>query len=376
MDEWARPRPDEPSEAPRFEIPLAGDDADPAAPTAVSRGASWRRVVAVSGVAGVVLGVVVGVVIVTADDDGAADESAAPTTTLDPDLSPSITVPSTLTPIEPDGPTGPGVDPLPTIAGVDLATLEAYDLDAALATLDENAPRQAHTRYVAGADGFVLDVNVLHDSLNDRYRIELEFDGDDPDRQRVLLDPRGEWSYVTAGDEWLRVSNQQIAEQTGSADVGALARSILLGPVRSDTIPSVAAAAGLASLDGTPVREFTVQVAVGAARGWAPYVFAPSAEAPPPHADDVLTFTVHVDGDARLRRVAGASAYGSTEQTIVHTVERLPRLEVIELPTSYAILDEGGEVVTGTSDLSARNRPLDGSGQTGRDGVTGPVRPR
>ena len=369
MDEWARPGPDEPSEAPRFEIPLVGDDADPVAPTAGPRRPSWRRVVAVSTVAGVVLGVVVGVVIVTADDDDAADESAAPTTTLDPDLSPSITVPPTLAP---PGTAAPAPDrdadrvaPLPTIADADPDTFGAYDLDAALATLDENAPRRSHTRYVAGADGFVLDVDVEHDSLNDRYRIELEFDADDPDRQRILLDARGEWSFVTAGEEWLRVSNEQIAQQTGSVNVGALARSILLGPVRSDTSPIVAAAAGLASLDGARVREYTVEVAAGAIPEWVAYVFAPSAEVPPPPTDDLLTFTVHVDGDARLRRVAGASAYGSTEQSIVHTIERLPRLEVIDLPTSFAILDADGEVVTDNAELVPDYEPVTGEPPAG-----------
>lgn len=365
MDEWARRDPDGPSDVPRVEIPLAGGDVDPDDEPAGRRGPSWRKVVAASGVAGVVLGIVVGVVIVADGDDD--DESTGTTTTLDLDeLSSSITVPPTLGPIESDGSTtGRGVAPLPTIVDADPDALGAYDLDAALATLDENAPRRAHTRYVAGADGFVLDVEMEHDSLNDRYRIELEFDADDPDRQRILLDARGEWSYVTAGEEWLRVSNEQIAQQTGSVDVGALARSILLGPVRSDTSPTVAAAAGLASLDGTPVREYTVEVEASAVPEWVAYVFAPSAEVPPPPTDDLLTFTVHVDGDARLRRVAGASAYGSTEQSIVHTVERLPRLPVIDLPTSFAILDENGNVVTDSAELVPQYEPVTGEPPAG-----------
>ena len=371
MDDWARPDPDRPVEEARIEVPLAGEDADAAPGTDVDGrpAPNWRKITGISALAGIALGLVVATVMLTAgsDDD-------PPETTLDPDeLADAITVPPTLDPVDPIGPDGSdvpdggrGVAPLPTIADVDADALAAYDLDAALPTLDENAARRAHTRYVAGADGFVLDVVVVHDSLNDRYRIELDYGGDDRGEQVVVLDARGEWSYVgvdsvVGGDgdpDWLGVPNEQIVRDTGAVDVATLARSILLGPVRSDTNPSVIAAAGLASLDGTPVREFTVEVEAGAVPAWAPYVFSPSAEVPPPPAGDLLRFTVHVDGDARLRRVAGASAYGNTEQSIVHTVERLPRLEVIDLPTSFAFLDENGVMVTDSAQLVPEYEPV------------------
>ena len=364
MSEWSRPGSDGPVEEARIEVPLAGEDADAAPGTDVDGrpAPNWRKITGISALAGIALGLVVAIVMLTSgsDDD-------PPETTIDPDeLSDAITVPPTLDPVDPIGPDGSdvpdggrGVAPLPTITDVDADALAAYALGAALATLDENAARRAHTRYVAGADGFVLDVDVVHDSLNDRYRIELDYGGDDRGEQVVVLDARGEWSYVgvdrdVGGDgdpDWLRVPNQEIARDTGAVDVAALARSILHGPVRSDTNPSVVAVAGLASLDGTPVREYTVEVEAGAVPAWAPYVFSPSAEVPPPPAGDLLRFTVHVDGDARLRRVAGASAYGNTEQSIVHTVERLPRLEVIDLPTSFAFLAENGEVVTDSAQL-------------------------
>lgn len=361
-DGWRRPAPVAPprsDDPPSFEVPLAGETApEPGEPPPTN----WRRLVAVAGLAGVVLGIVVGVVVVTSDDDPSTP------TTVDPDeLSASITVPPTLPPIDPptDSPTGdrdgtpPGIGgglaPLPPIDAGD-AELAAFDLDTALAALDEPAPRQARTRYVAGVGGFVLDVTIDHDSLNDRYRIELD-DGDRGDgRQAVLLDPRGAWSYLgVVGDgidtEWVRMSNDEIVRQTGADDLASFARSLLLGPVRSDSGASVVDAGGLASLDGTAVREYTVEVTTGSIPEWVPYVFSPSAEAPPPPWDDTITFTVHADDAGRVIRTTGVAAYGNTEQTVVHTVEQQPRLTAIDLPTSFRIMNEEGEAVADSGEL-------------------------
>jgi len=151
--------------------------------------------------------------------------------------------------------------------------------------------------------------------------------------------------------EWVRLSNDEIVQQTGADDLAAFARSLLLGPVRSDTGAALIEAGGLASLDGTPVREYTVEVAAGSVPEWVPYVFSPSAEAPPPPWDDTVTFTVHADETGRVVRTSGVAAYGNTEQTVVHTVEQQPRLVAIELPTTFRIMNDEGEAVADSGEL-------------------------
>ena len=91
MSEWSRPGSDGPVEEARIEVPLAGEDADAAPGTDVDGrpAPNWRKITGISALAGIALGLVVAIVMLTSgsDDD-------PPETTIDPDeLSDAITVP-------------------------------------------------------------------------------------------------------------------------------------------------------------------------------------------------------------------------------------------------------------------------------------------
>lgn len=384
MSDWSRPDPTvtiggrNEVEPDTFEIPLDGDGPEVVADEVRGGrpGDDRRRPVgklAAWGVAAVAaLGVGTAVVVSTGDDE-------APVTTIDPEeLAASITVPAPLTRIEPsvasapgsdgDRPGGAGPTSLPPFSGTaDDELLDGVSIAGATARLELPAFRRSHTRYVAGAGGFALDVTIDHDPTTQLYRVVLDAGSDSV---TIVVDAFGGWTYGLSEGEWTRLPSDALSTAAGSAEFGDVMRSMLLGPIRNDTRGRVVERLGVASLDGEPVREYLVAVDAGIVPEWANYLWAPTHEAPPVEAGTELTLTAHVDADGRLRRVAGATPFGATTQSFVHTIEVLRAPQGIELPTEFGLLDDRGFPIRASAELvpdypavagSEGNEVIDGS---------------
>jgi hypothetical protein len=355
MSDWARPEPDRPADTPRIEVPLAHGSA-PDAPSGsadLPPTPNWRRTTGLSALAGIALGLVVAVVLLTA---GADDDP--PATTLDPDeLSDAITVPPTLTPrpeptaattpptSEPTSAPGPervaaSVATLPARTDADRVPVDGFLLsDGSLAALDTPLPRRSVTDYVVGADGFEQTVTITNDPSTARYLLEFELGRA---TQRVVVDLIGGLTYLqpdNTGDgssEWVTIPNDEVAANTGAPDMATFLRNLQLGPIRSDTRGGweLVQANGLVDTTGDELREWVVVLDATAVPEWARYAFGPSSEAAPLPADTDVGFAVYVAADGSIRRVTGSAEFGSTSQRIAHRIEELDVAPVIELPVA------------------------------------------
>lgn len=347
MSDWQRPD-IEPATAdvPIVEVPLSGggpaDDADPIAPDDRPE-PNWRKIAGLSSLAGVGLGIVVSIVILSAGGD---DGETSPTTTLDPDeLSTSITAPPTLPPFTTT--TSPGDGPpattsqsrslfdsedvaatvatLPPLPGVDPDDIVGYELsDRTLSGLEVPVPRRSVTEHSLGVGGFEQTVTITND-LSGRYLLEFA-SGDD--RQQAIVDVPGGRTYVEdERDNWTVFANERLVEPMDAPDMGTLVRNLQLGPLRADTRGawrSVTANSLVEGVGGETLREHVVVLDADAVPEWARYAFGPDGEAAPFPTGATIGFAAYVDEGGALRRVTGSAEYGATEQRVVHTIELLP----------------------------------------------------
>ena len=362
MSEWARPDPDRPVDAARIDVPLAGAaDAHPR-PDGDRPTPNWRKVTAISALAGVALGLAVAIVVLTA---GADDDP--PEATLDPDeLSDAITVPPTLTPMtaplttEPTS-TGPATPPasrqpgamvfdldlvaasvetLPARPDADVEPSDGFGLsDGSLAALDAPLARRSVTDHVVGVDGFEQTVTITNEPTTGRY--EIEFDIGDA-TQRVVIDLLGGLTYVPAGSSgWQTFPNDEIAASVGATDMATFLRNLQLGPIRSDTRNDweLVQSNGIVDAAGEELREHVVVLDATAVPEWSRYAFGPNSEAAPLPGNTKVGFAVYVASDGSIRRISGSAEYGSTIQRIVHHIEKLDTPTMIELPVVDARVD-------------------------------------
>lgn len=346
-----------------FEIPLAGDEAGPVEPVRDDRPSpNWRKLTALSAVAGTLVGIVVAVVVLTGGDD----EAPTPTT-LDPDeLSSAITVPPTLTPVtEPPVtlPPVPGqpssdaelptdvalvtesVETLPPLTGT-VPQPDTFRLsDGSLAALDTPLARRSVTDHVVGVDGFEQTVTIVNDPATGRYLLEFDFGSGDV--QQAIVDLLGGVSYVrTEGDDWTTIPNDEVAANAGAPDMATFVRNLQLGPIRSDTRVAwqVLRPNGLVETAGPDdLLEWIVVLDAAAVPEWARYAFGPITEAAPLPDNTKVGYAVYVARDGSIRRVSGSSEFGVTTQRIVHTIEELDEPPVIELPRVDLTPPIGGE---------------------------------
>lgn len=331
------------------EIVLAGDERV-LHDAGGGREPNWRRVAGLSALAGSVLGIVVAVTVLFAG----GDDDEPPATTLDPDeLASAITVPPTLTPVTeptvtlppaPGTPTGPSLDEpalvaasvatLPPLTGTTVPQLDTFRLsDGSLAALDTPAPRRSVTDHKIGVDGFDQTVTITNDPTSGRYLLERVAGGL---RDHLIIDIPGGLTYVeVAPDQWVTESNDAIAAQVGSPDMATFLRKLQLGPIRSDTRDAwtlLQDNALVEAADRELVREWVVVLDATSVPEWARYVFGPGGEAAPIPSDTLVGYAVYVSPNGTIRQVSGATAYGATEQRIVHRIEELDEPLAIELP--------------------------------------------
>lgn len=330
-------------EIPAFEILLSGDT--PSAATDPDRPPpDWRKLVAVSGLAGVAIGVVVVVILLSSASEG---QPAA--TTLAPDeLASALTVPPTLTPVTEPAVTLPG-GPAPTFATepevvaatVEILTSREPDRtgragfrlsDGSLAALDAPLPRRSVTEQIVGVDGFEQTVTITNDPATGRYLLEIDFG---VGVQRIVVDLPGGLTYVAGDDDtWATIPNEEIATSAGAPDMATFLRTMQLGPLRSDTRDAWALVQVNGLVGDTPdeaLGEHVVVIDAAAVPEWARYAFGPQGEAP--QSDDVLVgYAVYVAEDGSIRRVTGSTPYGATTQRVVHRIDDLDAPPEIDLP--------------------------------------------
>ena len=360
MSDWARPDPDGPVEEARIEVPLAGEDADatPGTDDDDRPAPNWRKVTGISALAGIVLGLAVAIVVLTASSD-----DVPPVTTLDPDeLSDAITVPPTLTPVtEPavvvpatplaSAPSGAlstdldlvaaSVETLPGRPDADVEPDGFRLSDGSLAALDTPLARQSVTDYVVGVDGFEQTVTITNDPATGRYLIEFDL-GDAT--QHVVIDLLGGLTYLESPPgEWWTTPNDEIAASAGATDMATFVRNLQLGPIRSDTRDAWERVLqnGIVDAPGEGLREYVVVLDATAVPEWARYAFGPGGDAAPLPGNTKVGFAVYVAADGSIRSVSGAAEYGATSQRIVHHIEELDTPPVIELPVADEPVTQG-----------------------------------
>lgn len=352
-DGWRRPDSGAaPVELPVFEIPLDDVADERPAHDGDEPATEWRKVIGLSALGGVVLGIVVAIVL-TSGGDG---DDAAPATTAD--LASIITSPPTLPPLEDDG---PGADE--PISDDELrGRLDATDVAATVSTLpgsettdgevdppvdppvdlaaivaEDGVARRAVTEYVVGADAYHQTITITNDPANDRYTIEFEI-GDGNETAAVFDLAAGDAYFPddTTDGRWNRVAADGIVDVFGGGTAESLLRALQLGPLRDDTLAGVRAVRENGPVEvadlGVTLDEIVVVVEAGAVPRWARYALGPTSEAPPPADSELVGFAVYVDDDGAIRRVVGESTFGSTTERWVHTVEVLDDAPTIDLP--------------------------------------------
>lgn len=320
-DPWSRPTDD--GEAPPpdhvLEIELDGPggavDRSPDAPPADQP--NWRKVVAVSSIAGLALGAIVAAVIVSSGDDDSDDDSSRPGAD-ESAYETAITTPETLPPVVVDT-----TDVAPVISGRPDLPLELPPYEDALIPTDR-------------LGDFVLDAELIGAQPADRVEIEvtnedglgattavIEYDADE-DRylatfdqrgpvQRLLIDVSSDTLYVMNG---ARSSGQwEVPEWDVLADDGAaeIYRNLLLSPIRPGTLSSAAISAGMGVIleSGVTARRFRVAMPAVAIPEW-----TSGSEQATPGASHVLE--AYVDEDGRLAVVQGTVVVDGNRQLIVY----------------------------------------------------------
>lgn len=256
---------------------------------------NWRKVIAISSVVGVALGLVVAAVVLTDDgDDPDRDEPVDPADITTPDTLPQVAFET----IAPDTTVPSAVSPLQLATFPD-ANMPADILDNFV--LDPEAlpavppPRVRIDTTSDDALG-AMSITAEFDAATDRYLVTFDEGGP---VVRMLVDVESGTIYfndtVRDGGPW-RV-------YVGPESARASARfyeSVMLTPVRADTVPSAAITAetGVVLDNGTIARRYIVTL---------PAVAIPELtsgnEPPAPGVDHV--FEAFVDEQGRLALVQG-----------------------------------------------------------------------
>ena len=323
-DEWARPEGERPPHD-AIEIELDGPGGPPlgdaAAVSPPEHVTNWRRIVGLSSLAGVAVGVLVAVVVTTAGGDD--DDESAPTTTLDPDAVSEITVPPTLPPVvdEPvldPGPTEPTSQTLDLFrdpdelaietSGLELPVFATIDHDAAPGEFEltvESMPGETDVRAsvtIHQATGVPETVDAVYDAATGRMEMRSV---DQPDVVFVI-DPDGGSLYnTTNGSDWERAPATLVSDGIGMT-LDEYLRSIVIGPLRASTFAAstVSPTRFVAGDDGEVLREYDVSIPTDALPEWGFFYDTAAFFADEP-AGTNARFVVLVAADGTLRRTDG-----------------------------------------------------------------------
>ena len=354
-DRWERPVADDvPAhrrDAVVVDVPLTGD-AEPTRPgvEAEPPTTNWRRLMGVAMVIGVVAGMAVTVIRFATDDDesetGSPFDDPATTITTPPTLRPLETLPlpggtdaldapdaAAIEPVNAPTPPDPVTVPVyPPAEGAVLSEIVQFDVVAALAGNDDDVARRADTHVELGYGGYVLDVSIERDPVNDRYRLVL---ASSDAREEVIVDVASGTTYIDPGTEnTVTVRNDDVVTAGDAVDVDDYFDRLLRGPFRTDTYGPVATRGrGLVTIDGVgDAREYVTHVDGDLVPEWQIYSLGPVREFVPADRPDVLEYAVYVDAADRIVQVDGVAMLGTVPQLVQHRITLLDEPFAIELP--------------------------------------------
>ena len=313
---------------------------------------------------GVVIGIAVAVVVLNVDSGGDSENDipGAPTTTLDGvELASSITTPPTLptsgpeVPVDPasnaPGPTGTAISPpvttearpvvspttgsLPTFqpfTGVPGSGPDSFDLEAAVARFGDDLARRSVTHIEVGEEEGTLDVTIIRDPFNNRYRLILVSAAG---VREVIVDVDSELSYVLSDGSWVALPNSALVIGVAAADLADYLDRLMLGPLRPDTWAAATVQPGSTVLfpgSNSIAGSFVVELAGDLIPEWQFHALSVIATMPGELRPERMTYLAYVDHQGDLSLVLGEAAIEDATQLITHRIERLQIPEVVLLP--------------------------------------------
>lgn len=360
-DGWERSR--QPNES-TIEIPLSGDG-----PLAVSGDdpsttppPNWRKIVGLTSLAGVAMGILLSVVLINFvwDDDVPEGGIAGdPSTTIDGfDLATQITTPPTLVDLNPvppitdpsqptvtlgsptttvapisRGPVTSGTLPdYPAYSRVPEGGLDSFDLTAAVEQLGNDVARRSTTHVEYRAPINTIDITIVRDPFNDRYRITFaSVNGE----RNLVVDIDGGTTYITTEQgEVTATPNSELAG-IESSELPAYFDRLMLGPIRPDTLASATVEPlSMVFFEGsaTIAREFAIEIPGAIVPDWQSYDLDPVSGPPDEAVPETLFYLAYVDDQGELNRVIGTAVVEGEQQLVIHQIERLHNPEIVLLP--------------------------------------------
>ncbi len=365
-DGWKRhDRPD----GPAVEIPLTGDgplvmatgDELPATPP------NWRKIVGLSSLGGVVLGIVVAITLigfVWDDDERNGGITGGPTTTIDNfDLATPLTTPPTLPRLNPVGSPTVTTDPMteprnmldtsttpapptfvgpktygtipdyPRFTGVPDGGLDSFDLAIAVDAVGADVARRSKTHIEIGSTDNTLEITIVRDPINDRYGLTSFVDGV---TEFVVVDVADGFTYSQSEpDTWVAVSNADVIANLGLSDIGVFLDRLMLGPLRPDTLDSATIEPlTLVFFEGedTIARQFAIELPGDRVPEWQRYPLGSSRSMFPDFLPERLDYSAYVDDRGELILVTGSATIADVTQLVIHRLETLAEPKIVSLP--------------------------------------------
>jgi hypothetical protein len=347
-DSWARPTgadPPTPTAGEVIEIDLVGS------PDADERGdgtareptpTNWRKVVALSSIAGVVLGAIVAAVMITSDDGA----PPSPTTLPREELAALITTPPTLPPVVSEVPD----DPRPLVVQAPEFSLPRYPatftgagsaFDASTFTgPDLDAPRVATIIATSSASSTSTESRVAYDQTNERFELTVDLP---VGSARTIYDARTGTIYeqrpsTDPDDVWRsRDGSAALARITRTLGISVddYFRQLVLGPVRADNLDE---AITISTDDfsyevlGQTTHRLVVRLPVRTIGLWQPG----GAEDP----EAIVTYEVYVDDDGEVVLTQGLVSGADAVRGLQHSMAFPETGTIIELPDADTVVDD------------------------------------
>lgn len=304
---------------------------------------NWRKVVALSSIAGLVLGVIVATVMIVGDDD----QSPSPTTIPSDELASLITTPPTLPPIDelddPDDPDGglSGEQAVPIVSIPEFPATFAGDGSApdpgSLAPPGTEISRRATIVSHDAIGGGAIQMRIAFDAASGRYELEVDLP---VGTLRTIYDAASGSLFEQAPsanpvESWRRSdADTAFAGLSDALDitVDEYFEQLLLGPIRADNLDravSIATDDFTYEVAGFDTRRFIVTMPSGAAGIWQASGRTPEA---------ITAYEVYVDGDGRILRTQGITTGDAGVEALQH-VPAYPDEVPVELPDPDTVID-------------------------------------
>ncbi len=344
--------------------PLTASDDSPSSADDQPQSPNWRRLVGLASLGGVVIGIAVAVVVLNVGSGGDSEDGipGSPTSTVDGfELASSITTPPTLPTSGPEvvvdpasttsGPTGTAISPpvttearpvmspttgsLPTFqpfTGVPDSGPDSFDLEAAVARFGDDFARRSVTHIEVGEEEGTLDVTIIRDPFNNRYRLTLVSASS---VREAIVDIDSELSYVLSEGSWVALPNSALVIGVAAADLADYLDRLMLGPLRPDTWAAATVQPGSTVLfpgSNSIAGSFVVELAGDLIPEWQFHAFSVVATMPGELRPERMTYLAYVDRQGDLSLVLGEAAIEDATQLITHRIETLQIPEVVLLP--------------------------------------------